>query len=275
MPTILRLGLVPERDLILRPESGPAQGWLLALARSWDPSWAETLHGGNQRSPYALSPLHYAARVPLATEDCLGSTRFASGLLRRGEPVSLRLSLTDDERARRFLEALPHLSLPALCGVPCRLARYPNPTFADPDWLQASWAILADAPAADRLHVSFETPTAFSHRGQSLLILEPSQLLETWRRAWRYAPALPEGAEGLTPDGLRITQYALHTEPLSLKGGLRIGFVGNLVLTWRNGTPAQTRRAFAALAGLADFLGTGAKTALGMGQTRVRAWEGE
>jgi len=33
MPTILRLGLVPERDLILRPESGPAQGNRASEAR--------------------------------------------------------------------------------------------------------------------------------------------------------------------------------------------------------------------------------------------------
>ena len=40
MPTILRLGLVPECDLILRPESGPAQDWFLALF-SFDQRFSE------------------------------------------------------------------------------------------------------------------------------------------------------------------------------------------------------------------------------------------
>lgn len=275
MPTILRLHLIPLRDVTLRPESGPAQGWFLTLARRWDPAWAGALHGGNRRPPYSLSPLHRAAPVPLSAEDRLGGDETRNGggstglFLRRGEPVAMRLSFADDERVRGLLAALPGLPLPLLGSAPCRLARLPRPDQGDPDWLHAPWDVLINAPPATRLRVSFETPTAFSHRGESLLLPDPAHLLDSWRRAWGCAPSMPAGTEGITADGLRIAEYALHTEPLSLKGGLRIGFVGTLDLAWRPGTPPETRRAFAALAGLADFLGTGAKTALGMGQTRV------
>lgn len=61
-----------------------------------------------------------------------------------------------------------------------------------------------------------------------------------------------------------------ETVSLFLKNDVRVGFVGDLVLRWRPGTPSETRREFAALVGLANFFGTGTKTALGMGQTRVR-----
>ena len=283
MPTILRLRLIPQDDVHLRLSNGPAQGWFLALAQRWDPAWADALHSpettppaqARPRHPYALVPLHHAARAPLADEDTLNGSQLVSGRLRHGEPLAVRISLADDERARRLLDALPHLSLPRLGTAPCRLARIPCPVDTDPDWLHASWAMLADAPPAERLLIRFETPTMFSRAGESLVLPEPERLLDSWRQAWCCAPALPEGAAGLTAEGLRITQYDLHTEPMSLKGGLRIGFVGELELTWKPGTPPQTRRALTALAGLADFLGTGAKTAMGMGQTRVRVIDSE
>lgn len=270
IPAILRLHLIPQHDVTLKPENGPAQGWFLALARAWDPAWAKALHGGYRRPSYSLSPLYRAAAASLADEDCVDASLFADGCLRQGERVSLRLSLADDEQARRLLAALPHLRLPLLGDTHCRLARIPYSIAEDPDWLYAPWTALADAPPARRLHISFETPTTFSHQGESRLLPDPAHLLASWRAAWQYAPALPAGASGVTVDGLRVTNYSLHTEPLSLKGGLRIGFVGNMELTWRSGTSLETRRTFAVLAGLAKFLGTGAKTALGMGQTRVR-----
>jgi len=275
MPTILRLRLIPHEDAPLRLEHGPAHGWFLALAGRCDPDWAAALHGRDERHPYAVAPLHTPSHGSLAADDTLGDRALSSGQVRRGQPLALRLALADDERARRLLAALPRLALPPLGDAACRLERVPRFGPDDPDVLHAPWAGLADAPAAERLRVSFETPTAFSRQGESLLLPEPARLLDSWRRAWRCAPALPAGAEAVTAEGLRVTRYALRTEPLALKGGLRIGFVGVLELTWRPGTPAGTRRAFTALAGLADFLGTGAKTALGMGQTRVRVEDGD
>lgn len=273
IPAILRLRLAPLNDVRLHAKNGPAQGWFLALVRAWDPAWSAALHGGSRRTPYALSPLHRASATPLAEEDQVNMALYCGGSVCTGEEISLRVSLADEERARRFLAELPSLPLPLLGGVPCRLVRCPRPNALDPDWLSASWATLADAPPASRLHVSFETPTAFSHQGEFLLLPDPAHLVASWRGAWDHAPARPAGADILTLDGLRVTSYDLHTEALPLKGGLRIGFVGEIELTWRPGTPPETRRTLAALAGLADFLGTGAKTALGMGQTRVRIWD--
>lgn len=101
------------------------------------------------------------------------------------------------------------------------------------------------------------------------LLPEPVRLWEGWRRTWEtLAPALPLGADTLTLDGLQITRYQLRTEVVALKGGLYRGFVGEMALEWRAAVPLETRRAAAALAGIADFFGTGAKTMLGLGQTR-------
>lgn len=292
MPSLLRLRLMPRSDVLLRLESGPAHGWFHALIARCDPDWSAALHPPesaapgaepgreSQPPPYTLSPLYlpsdtvaqddldFGPRVLCAETGRRGRT---AAVIRAGQPVALRLALADDDRARWLCRTLAdHAELPPLGNSPCHLMRLPRLAADDPDARHASWATLAAAPPPARLHVSFVTPTAFSHRGESLLLPEPERLLESWRRGWGRAPAMPEGADDIPSDALRLTRYALRTEPLSLKGGLRIGFVGEIEMTWRKGTPERTRQAVTALAGLADFLGTGAKTALGMGQTRVR-----
>lgn len=184
------------------------------------------------------------------------------------------MAFTDDERAGRFCQFLPAAPIPRLGAAPCLLARVPCPRPDDPDRLHASWAQLADAPPARRLHLRFETPTFFSHQGEMRLLPEPARLWEGWRRAWQaLAPALPLGADTLTLDGLQIARYQLHTEAVPLKGGVWRGFVGEMALEWRKDVPPETRCTAAALAGIADFVGTGAKTMLGLGQTRFTVEE--
>jgi len=218
-----------------------------------------------------LSPLCDGASIsPLSDETAPPPVPLPTGRLSAGQPVLLRVTFTDDDRARQFCERLAAVSIPRLGASPCRLARLPRWHPADPDCLHASWAQLAAAPPARRLHLRFETPTFFSHQGEMRLLPEPARLWEGWRRAWEaLAPALPLGANALTLDGLQITRYQLHTEAVPLKGGLWRGFVGEMALEWRKDIPPEMRRTAAALAGIADFAGTGAKTMLGLGQTRL------
>lgn len=191
-----------------------------------------------------------------------------------GQPLTLRVAFADDEHARRFCLRLPGVLIPRLGAAPCLLARIPRLHPEDPDVLSASWARLADASPVRRLHLRFLTPTFFSHQGEMCLLPDPDRLWNGWRRAWQaHAPALPLGADALTLDGLRITRYQLHTEAVTLKGGLWRGFVGEMALEWHRDVPPETRRTAAALAGIADFTGTGAKTMLGLGQTRCTVEE--
>ena len=290
IPTILRLRLIPQKDTFLCPENGPAHGWFHALIAECNPKWSAELHSPEEPPavpsprveslppPFTLSPL-YSPTSTLSEDDAclhhlvLQPDREQRGRktisIHAGQPLALRLALADDERARWLLSALPGLRLPLLANAACRLERFPRLMVNDPDVRQVTWATLAGISCAQRLKLSFETPTGFSHKGESLLLPEPARMLESWRRAWKRAPAMPEGADAISPDALRVTSYALHTEPLSLKGGVRIGFVGDIELTFRKDTPPEMRRAVTALASIADFLGTGAKTTLGMGQTRL------
>lgn len=223
----------------------------------------------------ALSPLCDGSDLsPLGDEASRPLAPLRAGRISAGQPLALRVAFTDDERARQFCQRLPAVPIPRLGAAPCLLARVPRLRPDDPDLLHASWAQLADAPPARRLHLRFETPTFFSHQGEMRLLPEPARLWEGWRRSWQaLAPALPVGADTLTLDGLQIARYQLRTEAVPLKGGLQRGFVGEMALEWRKDVPPETRRTAAALAGIADFTGTGAKTMLGLGQTRFTVEE--
>ena len=282
MPTVLRLRLIPQQDAALHLEHAPAQGWFLALADACDPDWAKELHPRDQndrpdRRAYALSPLYRADDVPAHAEGDIGPRRaLDTGHVRAGQPLTLRIGLPEDERAAWLCERLARLTrLPSLGTAPCRLDRAPRFASDDPDVVHRSWATLAQAqPASHRLGVLFATPTFFAAQGDMILLPDPDRLLWGWRRAWeRFGPFLPEGAAAFSPEncasGLRIARYELKTDRLPIKGGLRIGFSGWMEMEWRANVPDAARRAALALAGIADFLGTGAKTTMGMGQTRI------
>lgn len=280
MPTLLRLRLLLGQDVTLYPNNAPGQGWFLALLRQIDPLWANALHESGTRHPYSVSPLYAPAACPLDTEDDYGASVLRPAWtenqrpelsLLSGQTIALRIGFADDEEARRVCRALASSPVPPLGGAPCRLLHIPRWQDGDPDCLFATWAMLADAPPARTLLLRFQTPTAFTHhQGEIALLPEPIKLWESWQRAWQFAPAWPTGAETVSIEGLRVARYDLRTEAVPLKGGTARGFVGTLELEWKRDVPPEVRRAACALAGIADFLGTGRKTMMGMGQTQFR-----
>lgn len=304
MPVIIRLWLVPEYDVCLSLRNAPEQGWFLALASRLDPVWADTLHAQDvpptpiTLRPYTVSPFYCPPRTPLSLDDTIGEyalpilsgdteSRFVAG----GSAIALRISLVEDDRAAHLLSALRQIvkqGLPPLGSVRCCLLRIPTLAGADPDVLTASWKDLIAAPAAARLHLAFTTPAHFSSQGDQILFPDPARLWSGWWRVWRrwcpfplpLADPLHDALTSTLPAALvahlpRISAYNLHTRPVRLKQGLFIGFMGEVELDWRRDTPHEVSRALTTLAGLADFVGTGAKTTMGMGQTRLRILERE
>ena len=155
--------------------------------------------------------------------------------------------------------------LSAHTRYPCLSRHKPLRTLAfshlGPDLCYRPWPAPADAPPARRLQVSFQTPTTYSHRGTAFTSLDLSRLEKSWRRALKHVPpefkadwASQFTTQGLETEGLEV-DGAPETASLFLKNAARVGFVGDLKLIWRLGTPPETRRAFAALAGLTDFFG--------------------
>ena len=281
MPTLLRFLLQPERPAILRQDSVPTQGWFLKLVSELDAHlgdhWAAELHPGENaasaRRGYTVSPLYVPENLPLWEEIALPSLRTTRDhtalLIRPDEPIALRVAVSDDIRAAALCAALSSLELPHIGSTPCRLIVPPMPGDST-NALTATWERLANAPPARRFLLRFTTPTAFISQGDLLPRAEPERMWSSWLRIWQdLAGFLPPDVESLVECLPRIAAYDLHTETARLKGGLFIGFVGAMELSFRPNTPDHICRAAAAIASVADFFGTGAKTGLGMGQTRL------
>lgn len=277
MPVVIRLRLIPRVDTQLRLENAPGQAWFLALVDRFHAQWAEDLHGVETGArAYTVSPFYQPLNSPLADGDTIGDRALRSGRLRADETIALRVSIADEAKGAALLTALPRLAeaLPALGGARCRLERIPRAALDDPDLLVTDWQRLAAAPPARKLYLEFTTPTTFISQGEQSPMPTPERLWRSWLMQWTAntgsAPYGPTETGWVYP---RISAYNLHTAPFRLKGGVFIGFVGELVLSFASDVPAGIRSGMTALAGIADFFGTGAKTTMGMGQTRLRVDE--
>jgi CRISPR-associated endoribonuclease Cas6 len=267
MPTILTLRLIPYRNGTLVEENAPAQGWFMRLLERADKEWGDMLHAPNQLRPYNLAPLYRQGK------GLLWQHRLEREI-QQGEEYHLRIALLDDARAAWLCGILPSLELPELGHVPVRLASFPifgNDNCTDVE--HCSWGNLAQTPPTENIELLFETPTAFMSKDDLLPRAEPERFWASWQRSWEtFAPEAlvqKEQYEDMASHLPLIRGYSLSTETTTLKRGIFIGFTGRMHLVWRQGTPESVRQTAGMLARLAIFCGTGAKTAQGMGQTRV------
>jgi CRISPR/Cas system endoribonuclease Cas6 (RAMP superfamily) len=198
-------------------------------------------HHANTK-PFAVSPLREVG------EDSAG---FEVGLL--DDCLEERL-LDAADRAARGLELGDQHGHTA--GAPSTMRR-------------ASWADLdSDQRGPDRFRLDFLTATAFRSGGINVPLPMPSQVFGHYRARWAaYAPPGLEVALAFDGLGLLITGLELRSAWQPMPGGAQIGFVGSATLAAKH-ADIDARRALHRLALLAEFAGTGAGTALGMGVTR-------
>jgi CRISPR-associated endoribonuclease Cas6 len=277
MPTILNLRLIPLRNGTLNEENAPAQGWFMHLLDAADQKWGDTLHTPNQMRLYKPSPLY------ILGEGYVWHRRL-SREIQQGSEYHLRLAILDDARAAWLCGVLPEIELPKLGHVPVRLASFPvfssttslddsprSSVFREVE--HCSWADLVKTPPTTSVQLIFDTPTAFISNDDVIPLAEPRRLWESWQRLWEtFAPETlvkEVKAVNIMEHLPLIRGYTLATETTTIKHGIFVGFVGQMDLVWRKGTPESVRQTMGMLARYATFCGTGAKTAQGMGQTQT------
>ncbi len=177
---------------------------------------------------------------------------FVDGLLRQAGTAPLRLG-----SARYALDTL--LTTSALHPAAG------SASFAD---------LWTETPPADALPLSFVTPTAFRSHDRDVCWPDSRLLWQSWARAWNAhaPPAVPQIAEDLllaAADRIRLGAYHLQTRKARLQGVAQTGFIGECRFELGDLTDAE-RHIARVLAEFAFYAGTGRKTGMGMGQTRVR-----
>ena len=267
MPCALVLPLKPLNSALVPPAVNDyAHAAFFALIAGVDAELAERLHGMEERKPFTLCPLYEEPRGRNTRSVCAPV------------PSGLRLTLLDDA----LFAVVAHALLANVEGATLRLG---NAHFAPTAvWLTADAHPLAGATGygdlcrsgemPETLSVHFETPTVFRSQKRDALWPEPRLLWQSWARAWTaFAPteaSVPDEAQVLAwAAQVDVMGYQLQTQKLPLGGGMQAGFTGVCAydlnaLTW------EARRILYALAAFAFYAGTGRKTGMGMGQTRIQ-----
>ncbi|MDM7999847.1 MAG: CRISPR-associated endoribonuclease Cas6 [Dehalococcoidia bacterium] len=253
-----------EADAVIPPTRGyHAYALFLNLLRAANPDLAEKLHNTEGAKPFTLSPLQGKFR------------RHEGGLkLTANDIYWIRLTFLHEEVFAHFLDA----SMKGT-GRTHRLADAPisiDEILTTPDRspmcrCQALDEIFSNARAEHQVRLEFLSPTAFRSGGKRNVIFpEPRLVFNSYLVRWQnlLRPLPSNGVLELVQEAARVSQYQLETRILHFGSYQEIGFEGKCTIEIAGETPEDAVRFLNALADFAFYCGTGAKTAMGMGQTR-------
>jgi CRISPR-associated endoribonuclease Cas6 len=134
----------------------------------------------------------------------------------------------------------------------------------------AAEQLLHSAGSARKIHLQFFSPCVFRSQGRRNVVFPLPQLVfGSWLARWQHFSSAP-----LDPllanifERVNVSRYALLTRPAGYGSYLETGFEGDCVFELPKNISDEEAGCLNALADFAFYCGTGAKTAMGMGQTR-------
>ncbi len=257
-----------------------AHALLLNTVREYDPQLAGQLHanGPEPENDPAAAELNTSVR-PFTVSSLLG--RYPQGALQLAETYTLRLTSFQPQLTAILKEAAGEGPLAPgvqieLDFLPFRIVKASwssdQHTWADMNSYQdlgASLLLAKQAPPR-RISLHFTAPTTFKSGGKHVPLPQPElvfgSLLDRWNA---YAPiTFPEELRRYAAECLAVGRYKLSTRPVPVKrGGMRIGFVGQVTFTSLN-YDRYWMSVLGALAAFAIYCGVGGSTSMGMGQCR-------
>lgn len=233
-----------------------AYALFLNIMRQADPDLAARLHDGDGPKPFTVAPAPTHA-PPTGAICCLRLTiledQVFSTLLDRvvRPPVDNRLFVEATAVTIEEVITVPR----AAPGVDC-----------------SSFQTICDGAALDRrIGLRFLSPTTYRSRGRrNVLFPEPALVFGSLLIRWN-ALADPIQKLHLTEDSLaavNIFSHRLQTRVMDFGSYQETGFLGTCIFELDDHLPDEAVRTLNALADFAFYAGTGAKTTMGMGQTR-------
>ncbi|TMC03749.1 MAG: CRISPR system precrRNA processing endoribonuclease RAMP protein Cas6 [Chloroflexi bacterium] len=223
--------------------------------------------------PELVEPLHVHALVceclerdQAPTHHHAGAKPFATSPLRTHDDglVAFEVGLLDDDLEERLVGAIRPR------GGRLRLGRQVAHVVGPPESMRrATWEELARRAVPRREYrFDFVTPTAFRSGQTSVPLPLPKLIFGHYRSRW-HAFGPPE----LRPDvafdelDLAVVDFDIAASRYPMSRREQIGFTGQVTLSLRP-THRTVHVALDALAGIADYSGTGSSTPQGMGVTR-------
>nr|BBH87580.1 CRISPR-associated endoribonuclease Cas6 [Thermosporothrix sp. COM3] len=265
------------------------QSAFLDLIRQADPALSEWLHRPNQRRPYTISALQFPHLTPRQYVAAMYENRPMQVL--PAHSYSFRITLLDTIIFQTLLDALLTKAHTLRIRIgEAHFAIHQIQSGTEPEQVRQSWAgsttfqhIHTLAPARKRYRFEFASPTAFSKGqrpwGKMLALLpEPGSVFESLARQWEtFAPAglrlsdaelLPRQLESWCAENVIVHHYELQSCYVPSGSYGHNGFIGNITYEVKGNPTAPEARWLTPLARFAYYSGVGAKTSMGMGQTR-------
>lgn len=254
-----------ERSTVLAIAPGEyAHALFFALLRASDERIAEQVHKPSQYKPFTLSLL----------QGRFGKEGGKFQVL-AGESYSIRVTFLSPDLFAHFMDAVlkSQQGLVGLGGAAFHIVQVlvnskDSPlcnftTFAD---------LLSGAPCQREVTLQFTSPTVFRSRGRRNVVFpEPALVFSSYLSKWRhFSPPQTNLDKHLATcfDTILVHKYQLRTRLLEFSRYREIGFEGKCTFELGADLTDDQVRALNALADFAFYAGTGAKTTMGMGQTR-------
>ena len=257
-----------EADAVIPPTLGHhAYALFLGMLNRANAPVAQQIHDIDGPKPFTISPLQ-------------GRFRRHPGSLKltEGEIYWIRFTFLQGDLFAHFLDAVMKagnqtmqldqaaLRIDEVVTTPDKSPLCNCQTFED---------ILSQALPERQIHLRFLSPTAFRSAGRrNVLFPEPRLLVNSLLPRWQsFSPVkLDDSLTDLADRNLRIARYKLETRMLNFGSYQEAGFEGNCTLEMAERMPDEAAGSLNALADFAFYCGTGAKTTMGMGQTRRASW---
>ena len=253
-----------QADAVISPTRGYyAYALFLDLLRRSNGTVAQQLHDLDGPKPFTVSPLEgsfrrqqsglkvadggiYWIRYTFLKADLFAY--FLDAAMKSGGQT-LRL----DQAALRIHEIVTAPGASLLCDC-CELED-----------------IFSNAQTERRISLEFLSPTTFRSGGQrNILFPEPRMLFNSYLSRWQSFSSinLDTNLVALAETGARIASYKLDSRALHFGAYSETGFQGKCAIEIGGEMTKEVVRELNALADFAFYCGTGAKTSMGMGQTR-------
>ena len=129
-----------------------------------------------------------------------------------------------------------------------------------------------------RFDLRFITPTAFAQHSTHLPLPVPALMFRSWLERWNHFAPVYLGSNELIDylsNAVILRHHKIQTRSFHLPKGYTKGFVGDVTLQVLNRTEPLLANVASLLVHYAQFVGTGVKTRLGMGQTQVHLYNSE
>lgn len=123
-----------------------------------------------------------------------------------------------------------------------------------------------------RFDLHFTTPTAFAQQGTHLPLPIPALMFRSWLERWNHFAPVYLGSDELIvylSQHVMLKRHQIKTRSFQLHRGYVNGFIGDVTLQVFNRTDPLLANVANLLVHYAQFSGTGIKTRLGMGQTKL------